>query len=130
MKHHRPLRVGALIQEELSKILLREVELRGELITITSVDVDKKLEHAMVYVSVLVPASLSSQGEPGDARDAERRVEKAVEMLEARQPYLQSLLYRTLSIRPMPTIMFRRDRGPERAARVEKALMGKDGMTP
>jgi len=64
MKHHRPLRVGALILEELSKILLREVESRGELITITSVDVDKKLEHAIVYVSVLVPASPSSQGGP------------------------------------------------------------------
>ncbi|OGY99343.1 MAG: hypothetical protein A3E09_02280 [Candidatus Liptonbacteria bacterium RIFCSPHIGHO2_12_FULL_60_13] len=125
MKHHRPLRVGALILEELSKILLREVESRGELITITSVDVDKKLEHAIVYVSVLVPASPSSQGGPGDARDAERRAEKAVEMLGARQPYLQSLLYRTLNIRPMPTIMFRRDRGLERAAGVERALLGR-----
>ncbi|MBI2037045.1 MAG: 30S ribosome-binding factor RbfA [Candidatus Liptonbacteria bacterium] len=116
MKHFRPERVGGLIQEELGKILLRRVESRGELLTITSVDVDKKLEHAIVYVSVLVP---------GDAGDAERRAEKAVKMLEARQPYLQSLLYRTLNIRPMPTIVFRRDRGLERAAGVERALLGR-----
>ncbi|MDP3947467.1 MAG: 30S ribosome-binding factor RbfA [bacterium] len=114
MKHHRPLRLGALIQEELNRIILLEVEADNVLLTITSVEIDKKLEHAIVYVSVLVP---------GDAGDAERRAEKAVEMLEARQPYFQFLLSRKLNVRPMPTIVFRRDRGPERAAKVERLLM-------
>lgn len=113
MKRHRPERVGGLIQEELGKLLLREVETQGELLTITSVEVDKKLEHAIVYVSVLVP----------EGKDAERRAEKALKALQAREPYLQALLYRILNIRPMPKIAFRRDRGPERAASVEKALM-------
>lgn len=117
MKHHRPERVGALIQKELGRIILREMETRDALVTITSVDVDKKLEHAMVYVSVLL------SGETVPAK-AEERADRAVERLNARRPYLQTLLHHTLNIRPMPTIVFKRDRGLERAANVEKALLG------
>ena len=51
----RSERVGKLIREELSKMILREVELPA-LATITEVEVDKNLEGARVKVSVL-PAS-------------------------------------------------------------------------
>ena len=48
----RSERVGKLIREELSKMILREAELSA-LATITEVVVDKKLDGARVKVSVI-----------------------------------------------------------------------------
>lgn len=110
---YRPLRVSGLIQEELGKILLREVDLASVLITITSVDIDKKMERAIVYISVL--ATGPNKGE--------KNIEAALRQLEKRQGYFQFLLTRKLNIKPMPTIIFKRDRGLERAAKVEGALL-------
>ena len=104
----RAERVGKLIREELSKMILREVELPA-LATITEVEVDKKLEGARVKVSVL-PAS----------------GEKAVlAELTARAGYFQHLLLKKINIKPMPRIFFVIDHGFENAALVEK-LLGQD----
>ncbi len=112
----RSERVGKLIREELSKMILREVELPA-LATITEVEVDKNLEGARVKVSVL-PAS----------------GEKAVMAELAKNAgYLQHLLLKKINIKPMPRIVFVIDHGPENAALVEKLLeqdtiKGKDGL--
>jgi len=104
----RSERVGKLIREELSKMILREVELSA-LATITEVEVDKKLEGARVKVSVL-PAT----------------GEKAVlAALEQKAGYLQHLLLKKINIKPMPRIFFVIDHGFENAALVEK-LLGQD----
>jgi ribosome-binding factor A len=104
----RAERVGKLIREELSKMILREVELPA-LATITEVEVDKKLEGARVKVSVL-PAS----------------GEKAVlTELTTRAGYFQHLLLKKINIKPMPRILFVIDHGFENAALVEK-LLGQD----
>ena len=104
----RTERVGKLIREELSKMILREVELPA-LATITEVEVDKELEGARVKVSVL-PAS----------------GEKAVlAALTGRAGYLQHLLLKKINIKPMPRIFFVIDHGFENAALVEK-LLGQD----
>lgn len=100
--------MGKLIREELSKMILREVELPA-LATITEVEVDKNLEGARVKVSVL-PAS----------------GEKAVlDALTQKAGYLQHLLLRKINIKPMPRIFFVIDHGFENAALVEK-LLGQD----
>ena len=104
----RSERVGKLIREELSKMILREVELPA-MVTITEVEVDKKLEGARVKVSV-IPAS----------------GEKAVlAELTARAGYFQHLLLKKINIKPMPRIVFVIDHGFENAALVEK-LLGQD----
>ena len=106
----RSERVGKLIREELSKMILREVELPA-LATITEVKVDKKLEGARVEVSVL----------PSTAA-----FEKAVlAALESKAGYLQHLLLKKINIKPMPRIFFVIDHGFENAAKVEK-LLGQD----
>jgi ribosome-binding factor A len=108
--NHRPERVSSLIQEELSRIILREVELPvpGALATITDVEVDKKLEGAKVEVSVI----------PSDAE-----TEKAVlGALDAAAGELQYLLMKKINIKPMPRIRFALDHGYENAAHVEKLL--------
>ena len=104
----RAERVGKLIREELSKMILREVELPA-LATITEVEVDKKLEGARVKVSI-IPAT----GE-----------KKVIEELTKKAGYLQHLLLKKINIKPMPRIMFVVDHGFENAALVEK-LLGQD----
>ena len=109
MRFFRSERVQKVIREELAKIVLREFEFPDALVTITEVEVDKKLEHARVLVSVL----------PTGESDA------ALAALEKRAGHLQHLLNVKMNIRPMPRIAFALDRGPENAARVEKALTKK-----
>ncbi len=104
----RSLRVSNLIRDELSNLLLREVETPGAILTITEVDVDPKLEGARVKVSVL-------PSEKAPAAFAE---------LKNRQGELQHLLNHKLNIKPMPRINFEIDRGPEKAADIEKILLG------
>lgn len=105
---HRPERVSNLITVELGKILLEEVETpSGVLLTITSVEVSKDLEHANIKVSVY----------PSE------QAEKLFKILQKKQGELQFILSRKLNIRPMPRILFQLDFGMEKAARVEKKLL-------
>ena len=106
MKFFRSERVQSLIREELAKIIIREMEFPGALVTITEVEVDKKLEHAKVRVSVI----------PSEATD------RSLAALEKSAGTLQYLLTKKMNIKPMPRSAFALDRGPERAAKVEKLL--------
>ncbi len=105
--NYRPLRVQKLIREELSKIIIRELEFGGALATITEVTVDKKLETAEVSVSVM-PAGAAA---------------KVLKTLTANTPRLQHLLMKKINIKPMPRIHFEIDYGLENAAIVEKRLL-------
>lgn len=114
MRFFRSERVESLIQGELGKILSRELEFGGALVTIMAVDVDKKLERAKVRVSV-IPAA------------AERT---ALHELEIAAGRLQHLLMKKINIKPMPHIMFVSDHGAENAAAVEKVFLEHDGLAP
>lgn len=105
--NYRPLRVSKLIREELAILVEKEIELDGALATITEVEVDKKLEHAKVGVSVL----------------PEEKGEASFKTLKNAQPHLQYLLMKKMNIKPMPRIEFYLDRGPEHAARIEKVFL-------
>jgi ribosome-binding factor A len=99
----RPLRVANLLREELGMMIARELEFPGALVTITEIDINKKLEIAHVMVSVLP----SNKGP------------EALKILQA----AQGQLVRKLNIKPMPQLHFSIDHGPENAAAVEKALL-------
>ena len=112
--NYRPQRVSSLIQEELGKIIVREVEFaEGVLVTITGVDVGAKLERAVVWLSVLSPGN----GGPYDSGDA------ALAVLKKRAGELQHLLMKKINIKPMPRIEFQIDRGLENAAKIEKKFL-------
>jgi ribosome-binding factor A len=85
------------------------MEFPNALVTITEVDVDKKLDHARVEISV-IPAQFE---------------EEVMDKLEKAAGYLQHLLLKKINIKPMPRIFFYVDHGPENAAQVEKALLKK-----
>jgi ribosome-binding factor A len=105
--NYRTLRVANLIQKELSKIILKELEFENALPTITKVDLGDNLETAEVKVSVIP----SSQNKP------------VLEKLNRARDRLQWLLMKKINIKPMPKIRFEIDRGPENAARVEKIIL-------
>jgi len=109
MRFFRAQRVGKLIREQLALMIERELEFPGALVTITDVEVGKKLEHADVRVSVI----------PSE------RAPQAMEILQREAGHLQHQLLRKINIKPMPRIAFSLDHGPENAAQVEKALLKK-----
>ncbi len=107
MKYHRQERVANLIQEELGKLIFRNIEFPDYLITITNVEVDNKLSQSIVNFSVLPSKNSNS----------------ALKILDKNRNHLQYLLTRKINIKPMPQIVFKIDRGPEKAAEIEKILI-------
>ena len=103
----RDQRAGQLIRDELSKIITRDVEISGALMTITEVEVDKKLDTAKVRISILPPG----------------KAKEVFDLLNKARPMLQTILFKKLNMRPTPMIRFEIDRGPENAAKVEKTLL-------
>jgi ribosome-binding factor A len=107
MKFFRSQRVESLIAEELGKIVIREIEFPvGSLATIVRVDVDKKMDRAKIFMSV-IPAAVEGA---------------ALKLLNARIGELQHMLLKKINIKPMPRIIFEIDHGNEHAAIVEKIL--------
>ncbi len=104
---YRIERINSLIREELGKILLKEVEFPGALVTITEVKTSKDIDKAMVGVSVL-PSEESGE---------------TLKILNRNIRHLQYLLMKKINIKPMPQISFRIDHGPENLAKVEKLLL-------
>ena len=107
MRFFRPLRMNSLIREELGKIFERELEFPEALVTITDVEVNPKLEAAIVNFSVL----------PSEKSD------RVLEILNKLKRNLQFKLNRKLNIRPMPELVFKIDYGLRNAALIEKALL-------
>jgi ribosome-binding factor A len=106
MRLFRSERAASVIQEELARMIVRDVEFPGGLITIVGVQVDKKMEHARVQVSI-IPESAAPRG---------------LRALNMRIGVFQHALNRKMGIRPMPMISFTLDRGNENAARVAELL--------
>ena len=102
--------VSVLIKEELSKLIIREVETPGALVTVTDVDVTKKLDLAVVKFSV-IPME---------------KAEDILKILNKSRGELQHLLLKKINIKPMPHIVFEINHGLEHAAKIEKILMEDD----
>ena len=88
-------------------MILRDFEFPDTLVTLTDVDVDAKMDRAVVWVSVF----------PSE------KAEHAVRVLNSASFGLTKTLLRKVNIRPMPELHFEIDHGPENAARVEKELL-------
>jgi ribosome-binding factor A len=100
-------RVNSLIQEELGKIILKEIELPvGVLATITRVETSIDLCNARIYVSVL----------PQD------KLERVLYVLNKMVYVLQKCLNECLRMRPIPKIRFVKERQTAEAAKIEGIL--------
>lgn len=100
-------RINSLIQQELSKIIIREIEIpEGSLATITEVETSADLAQAKVWLSIF-PTESSK---------------KIFHSLNKKIGYFQGLLIRKLVMKPVPKIKFVLDTGETRADQVEKLL--------
>jgi len=104
---YRPQRLVKVFEEELSKIIAKELEFSGALPTITSVEFSDKLEHANIGFSVF----------PSE------KAEEVLKILNENKFKLRKILGKKVMIRIMPQLDFKIDHGTENAARVEELLM-------
>ncbi|MBZ9578035.1 30S ribosome-binding factor RbfA [Patescibacteria group bacterium] len=104
---NRIQRVNALIKNELSQILLKEVGFpKDTLVTITRVESSVNLNQAKIYISVM----------------SEDNIDEVFEILNRRIYDIQQTLNRRLKMRPIPKIEFKKEEKTEEAARVEELL--------
>jgi len=100
-------RTNAIIQEELGKIIHRELEFPiGSLVTITRVDTSEDLGDSRIYISVI-------------PNEGQKRV---LEILRKVIYFLQKTLDKKLRMRPIPRIRFVAEKQTTEAARVEELL--------
>lgn len=107
MKHFRKERMESLVREELARMVAQELEFKGMLVTVTSVEAHDDLDEAAVKISVL----------PSE------RAEDALKIARAFERRFHGFLIKKLSIRPVPHLRFVIDHGPEKAAEIEKKLI-------
>lgn len=104
---NRLARVNELLKEELSKLIVQEVDIeRDILITITNIDTSPDLRYAKVLISVL----------------PDSRAGSALKILSKSIYHLQKELDKRLSMRPVPKIRFEIDAGGKRYSAIEDII--------
>ena len=104
---YRQERLVKVFEAELSKIIEKELEFSGALVTITSVEFTDKLDHARIDFSVF----------PSE------KAEESLKTLNENKFELRKLLGKKVMMRMMPQLDFQIDHGTENAAIVEKLLI-------
>ena len=99
-------RVNQLLKEEIGKILLREIDLSGVLVTITRVDASSNLQEVKIYISVI----------------PEAQANRVYGILKKEIYSIQQKLNKRLKMRPVPKIKFVREEKTKTAEKVEKLL--------
>jgi ribosome-binding factor A len=104
----RASRVADQLQRDLSGLIRQEVkDPRVGLVTITTVEVNRDLSHAKVYISSLAEVSA---------------IEQSVEALQHAAGFLRSQLSRTLKVRSVPQLQFIYDASVERGVRLSHLI--------
>jgi ribosome-binding factor A len=104
---HRLEKVNSLLTEEVAKILLEELEFpRGVLVSVTRAEVTPDLREAKIFVSVL----------PFDKHP------RVLEVLEKNIYWIQQILNKKLTLKPMPKISFKIDSSIEEMDKIGRLL--------
>lgn len=107
MTEARAARFNEIIKKELGQIIFNFLEIKpGVLVTITRVITNPNLFSSDIYISIY-PSS-----------EAEIILEKINRSIYR----IQQLLNKKLRVRPVPKIIFKFDKNPEEAARIENLL--------
>ncbi|MDO8574265.1 MAG: ribosome-binding factor A [bacterium] len=106
----RKERINDLIGEELGRIIEKELEFPGTLVTVVRVQVNKKMDRADIGFSVF----------PSEKADG------ALKTLNREKGNLRNLLKEKVKMKFMPQLEFEVDLGNEDAAHVEKLLLEED----
>ena len=112
MQGDRKERIGELIRQEMSEIILRELkDPRIGFITITNIKMSTDLQHARVFVSVLGNEDQKNESLSG---------------LQHAGGFLRKEIGRRLRLRHSPALSFHLDDSLEKSARIEKILKDMD----
>jgi ribosome-binding factor A len=118
------MRLQAVIQEELSQVVPREVkDPRIPPVTFTAVEVTEDGSQATVFVAILGGAQGGHDGAPPlSEQGAKLRMKDCLDGLGSASGFLRRHLAKILSVRHIPSLVFREDRGFENAIRVQELL--------
>jgi ribosome-binding factor A len=103
---NRLKKLNDLLRDEAGKMLKKELEFNGVLVTVVRAVISPTLEHATIWISVL----------PESKRGT------ALQKINQKIYNLQQILNKRLAMRPVPKIRFEIDKTEEKAARIEKLL--------
>src|ERR1700743_1660296 len=103
---NRGFRVADQIQRDLGELIRELKDPRVGMITVNSVEVTPDYAHAKVFFSLLI-------GEPVESETA----------LNEAAGFLRNGLFKRLSIHTVPTLPFKFDRTPERAAELNAMIL-------
>jgi ribosome-binding factor A len=116
MDSTRRARLQSLILEELAVVIPREVkDPRVPAITITRVEVTPDAGNATVFFTLL-----GALGE--DTPEHRQHAKECIEGLNSAAGYLRRHLSKVLTVRSVPTVTFREDRGFVNTMRVNELL--------
>ncbi len=100
-------RINQLVRKEMSKILLKEIEVpEGTLATVTRAEITPDLREGKVFVSVL----------------PEKNKDKVIERLNRNIYFLQQKINKRLKMNPVPKLRFVEDKTMSQAGRIEEIL--------
>jgi ribosome-binding factor A len=124
MQETRRARLQAVIQEELSQVVPREVkDPRIPTVTFTSVEVTQDGSQATVFVAILGGAAGGHDGAPPLSDEgAKQRFKDCIAGLTSASGFLRRHLAKVLSVRHIPQLIFKEDRGFENSLRVHELL--------
>ncbi|MDP2946175.1 MAG: 30S ribosome-binding factor RbfA [bacterium] len=107
MSQERAEKFNKLLKKELGKIIFNFLDAKsGVLVTITQVLTNPNLFTSDVYISAY-PSS---------------ETKEILDKLNSSIYQIQQLLNRKLEVRPVPKIIFKFDKNPEEAGKIEKLL--------
>jgi ribosome-binding factor A len=107
MPTRRTVRVAEVLRKELSACMSQSLDLEGQLITISSVELPPDMKQAYIYVSTLNP---------------EVELATALKLLNRNRTTWQSTIGRRLGLKFTPQLHFRFDQAIERGDRVMNIL--------
>src|SRR3990167_1645876 len=103
---NRIQKVNSLLEQEISKIILRDFYFPEALVTLTHVDSSANLIEAKVYISVF----------------PDEKIDKIVEILNKGAYSVQQKINKLLKMRPIPKIKFVKDKELIKAGKIEELL--------
>jgi len=96
-------KINQLLQQELAKLIQREMQ--GQLVTVTAVETALDLKTSKVWISVYL--------QDGN---------EIVKQLKTKAPYFQSYLGKKLVIKNIPKLSFHLDKSQQHVDKIEKLL--------
>jgi len=110
MTKKRAIRVGELLKEEISQIVLREMkDPRIGFVSVTDVEVSGDLRHAKVFISVY---------------GSDKEKEETLEGLQQAQGFVRKLVGERVKIHHTPEIIFRYDDSIENGVHISEVIKG------